>query len=349
MKIIAGLLLFILAGVATYAQQEARVIAEIAASNDRTIKNAPFSAEAVSESVQTLADGNRIVRSSTSKLYRNSEGRFRRETDGGSAGVFGTTFSLGQGTTILDPVVGQRVLLDTLRGTARISSLGGGQNVTIARSGGGTLTEQQRAEIEGKVATVKTLTEAQRAEFAEKARVYERQLEELRAKSPAVAVAGTGEGVTTVTDSGSFTFLTSAGSASQYETRTEDLGTRDHEGVMAEGTRRITTIPAGAIGNERPIEIVYERWYSKELGLTVYSKQSDPRFGEQTYRVTNIVRAEPDPSLFTVPNSYRILAEPATIYKVNTKPSPAQSATSPGRVRPAVRTTTVSNTPPSRP
>lgn len=341
MKVISGLLLFILAGVATYAQQEAKVIAEIAASNERTIKNAPFSAEAISESVQVLGDGNRIVRSATTKLYRNSEGRFRREMSGGSGGVFGTSFSFGNGTTILDPVAGHRVLLDSLNGTARVATLGSGENVTIARSG--SLTGQRHAEMAAKLATAKTLTEEQRAEYSAKAKEYHLRAEELRAASP---VSGSGGGVTVVSGDG-FAFTTSSGGG-KYETRSEELGTRDFEGVSAEGTRRVTTIPAGAIGNEREIEIVYERWYSKELGLVVYSKNTDPRFGEQTYRVTNIVRAEPDPSLFTVPNGYRVLAEPGKVYRVNTKQSPAQSAVSP---RPAavVRTTPVSNVRPSKP
>jgi hypothetical protein len=37
------------------------------------------------------------------------------------------------------------------------------------------------------------------------------------------------------------------------------------------------------------------------------SKHNDPRFGEQTYRLTNIVRSEPDASLFTVPNGYKLI------------------------------------------
>jgi hypothetical protein len=340
MKVLSGLLLFILAGVAsTYAQQEAKIIAEIAASNERTIKNAPFSAEAISESVQTLADGNRIVRSSTTKLYRNSEGRFRREVNGGSGGVFSTSFSFGNGTTILDPVAGHRVLLDTLNGTARVATLASGQNVTIARGG---VSGQREAEMARKLATAQTLTEAQRAEYAAKAKEYQQRVEELRASTPVAAGSG---GVAVFSGDG-LAFATTSGGG-KYETRTEELGTRDFEGVSAEGTRRVTIIPAGAIGNEREIEIVYERWYSKELGLVVYSKNSDPRFGEQTYRITNLVRAEPDPSLFTVPNSYRILAEPAPVYRVTTKPSPAQSAVSP---RPAaVRTTQVSNVKASKP
>jgi hypothetical protein len=89
------------------------------------------------------------------------------------------------------------------------------------------------------------------------------------------------------------------------EAQTEPLGTKEIEGVRAEGTRTTATIPAGAIGNLRPIEIVSERWYSSELGVVVYSRRSDPRFGETVYRLTNITRSEPDPSLFQVPADYR--------------------------------------------
>lgn len=317
--------MFILAGVSVYAQQDAKVIAEIAASNEKTIKNAPFSAEAVSESVQVLADGNRIVRNSTSKLYRNSEGRFRREMSGGSGGVFSTNFNFNFGTTILDPVVGHRVMLDNLSGTARVATLGSGQNVTIVRGAAGApLSEAQRAEMERKLSTARTLTEAQRAEYAAKVKEYEQKAYELRSAAPGIAVAGSGQSIASVSGEGGFAFVT--GAAAKYDTKTEELGSRDFEGVSAEGTRRVTTIPEGAIGNERPIEIVYESWYSKELGLVVFSKHSDPRFGEQTYRVTNIVRAEPDPSLFTVPHGYKVLAEPASVYKLSTAAAPVRAA-----------------------
>ncbi len=325
MKVISGFVLFILAGVSIYAQQDAKVIAEIAASNEKTIKNAPFSAEAVSESVQVLADGNRIVRSSTSKLYRNSEGRFRREMSGGSGSVFGTNFNFNFGTTILDPVVGHRVMLDNLSGTARVATLGSGQNVTIVRGAAGApLNDAQRAEMERKFSTARTLTEAQRAEYAAKVKEHEQKAYELRSVAPTVAIAGSGQSIATVNGEGAFVFAT--GPTAKYDTKTEELGSRDFEGVSAEGTRRVTTIPEGAIGNERPIEIVYESWYSKELGLVVFSKHSDPRFGEQTYRVTNIIRAEPDPSLFTVPHGYKVLAEPANVYKISTTPTQVRAA-----------------------
>ena len=334
MKVISGLLLFILAGVSVYAQQDAKIIAEIASSNERTIKNSPFSAEAVSESVQTLADGNRIVRSSTTKLYRNSEGRFRREISGGAGGMLGTAFTLGHGTTILDPVVGHRVMLDMHNETARVTSLGSGQNVTIVRGHAEDGSHDgKKVEIERRIVTTKPMTEAERAAYEAMAKELGPKTFEIRTAPAAVALAGSGQTITTLNGDSAFTFTT--GSATKYDSRTEELGTRDFEGVSADGTRRVTTIPEGAIGNERPIEVVYESWYSKELGLVVYSKHTDPRFGEQTYRVTNIVRAEPDPSLFTVPHGYKVLAEPARVYKVNSKPAAAAKPAPVVNVRPA--------------
>ena len=88
--------------------------------------------------------------------------------------------------------------------------------------------------------------------------------------------------------------------------RTESLGTSQIEGVQAQGTRTVVTIPAGAIGNQAPIEMVTEQWFSPELGAVVLSRRSDPRFGETTYRLQNIVRAEPSLELFQVPADYTV-------------------------------------------
>jgi len=87
----------------------------------------------------------------------------------------------------------------------------------------------------------------------------------------------------------------------------EQLGRRVVEGVQADGTRSTTTIPAGQIGNELPLTIVSERWFSPELKVLVESRQTDPRFGETTYRLTNIVRAEPSPDLFEPPPEFTVV------------------------------------------
>jgi hypothetical protein len=86
----------------------------------------------------------------------------------------------------------------------------------------------------------------------------------------------------------------------------ESLGEQTVEGVTATGTRTTTTIAAGAVGNEQPITIVSEQWYSSELQMLVLTKHNDPRAGETVYRVTNIVRSEPDQSLFQVPSDYTL-------------------------------------------
>jgi hypothetical protein len=86
--------------------------------------------------------------------------------------------------------------------------------------------------------------------------------------------------------------------------RTESLGRRFIEGVQADGTRTIETIPAGQMGNDRPIEVTHEAWHSPDLQVIVMSRHSDPRFGETVYRLTGVQRAEPDPALFQVPAGY---------------------------------------------
>jgi hypothetical protein len=106
--------------------------------------------------------------------------------------------------------------------------------------------------------------------------------------------------------------------------KTEALGTRTIAGVSAEGTRTTVTIPAGAVGNERPIEIVTETWRSPELKLVVTSNTSDPRFGETRYELRNIVRAEPAPSLFEIPSDYKLLQEPRIVIKEKVKTGPGE-------------------------
>lgn len=103
--------------------------------------------------------------------------------------------------------------------------------------------------------------------------------------------------------------LLAAGSAGnqgpQPEVSRESLGTQTIEGVQATGTRTTMTYPEGFFGNDRPIKTVSEFWTSPELKMMVLTTSSDPRYGESTMRMTNIVQAEPDPSLFDVPSDYQ--------------------------------------------
>ena len=93
------------------------------------------------------------------------------------------------------------------------------------------------------------------------------------------------------------------------QSRIDDLGTQTLDGVKTQGARVTTTIPAGQVGNERPIEVINEAWYSSELQTTVMTKRSDPRTGEIVFRLANVSRTEPDHSLFEVPADYKIVQQ----------------------------------------
>jgi hypothetical protein len=120
-------------------------------------------------------------------------------------------------------------------------------------------------------------------------------------------------------------------SSSKHEAKTEKLDARQFDGVTAEGSRTTVTIPAGEIGNEQPIQIVDERWYSPELQVVVMTRHSDPRFGETTYRLTGIQRGEPSASLFQVPSDYTVKEGPGgpgggirTFRRTKTPPPPQE-------------------------
>src|SRR5262249_8641364 len=86
----------------------------------------------------------------------------------------------------------------------------------------------------------------------------------------------------------------------------ETLGSKVIEGVIADGRRTTVTIPAGAIGNERAITIMAEEWTSPELQVLVLTEHNDPRGGDSSYRLINVTRGDPSPSLFEVPADYTI-------------------------------------------
>jgi hypothetical protein len=94
--------------------------------------------------------------------------------------------------------------------------------------------------------------------------------------------------------------------AAPLDARTEPLGEKEYEGIRVNGTRTIATIPAGAVGNLHPIDVVSERWYSDELRVVVFSRRVDPRYGETIYSLRNVMRVEPDASLFQVPVDYTV-------------------------------------------
>ncbi len=91
-----------------------------------------------------------------------------------------------------------------------------------------------------------------------------------------------------------------------------DLGKQLVSGVEAAGTRVTVHYNAGTFGNDRPMTIDREFWYAAQLGFNLLSKRSDPRIGSQTFTVTNLTLADPDPKLFGLPEGFTVVDERPT-------------------------------------
>ncbi len=91
-----------------------------------------------------------------------------------------------------------------------------------------------------------------------------------------------------------------------------DLGNQLVSGVEAAGTRVTVHYNAGTFGNDRPMTIAREFWYAAQLGFNLLSKRSDPRIGSQTFTVTNLTLADPDPKLFGLPEGFTVVDERPT-------------------------------------
>ena len=102
---------------------------------------------------------------------------------------------------------------------------------------------------------------------------------------------------------------TAAGQPPRPEVKTEQLGSQLIEGVMAEGTRQTMTWPVGSQGNDRPLVVVNESWMSRELGMPVSTRTSDPRSGEHTRKLTQVSQSEPDAGLFQPPPGWTVIEE----------------------------------------
>jgi hypothetical protein len=279
----------------------------------KVVKGAPYSAEAVTESTQILGDGNRIVNKSSAAIYRDSEGRTRREQTLRALGPFANGGDPPQTIAISDPVAGVSYMLDARSKVARKTSP---MRFTFKLkepadvSKGATSDDEKPAPEAGKIETVMVAKEARAPEVSGvlSAKIH---------GEAGMMKAPMGEGAG---------FVMEFHGADKKNAKKESLGEQLFDGVKAEGTRTTITIPAGEIGNERPIEMIMERWYSPELQTVVMTRHSDPRFGETVYKLININRNEPARSLFEVPADYTVKepAAPGAPVHVRTRKPPIE-------------------------
>lgn len=246
--------------------------------NDRTLKGAPYSAERTTETIQVLADGNRITNSNKSSVARDGEGRTRLETQIQHFGPVGAAPEAAVSTFINDPVAKASYTLDSKNKIAYKSTWGEGMVQATSPTG-----------------TVRFKSRAQAGEVVQEDVIIERR-EGLPA--PVSITGAMGQGVTIARTA---TIARHGG-----EGQGEDLGERNFEGVVAKGKKHVMRIAAGSIGNERDLEIVTETWFSEQLKEVVYTRHADPRFGETITKLSNIRLGEPPASLFEVPPDYKL-------------------------------------------
>ncbi|MBO0861838.1 MAG: energy transducer TonB [Chloracidobacterium sp.] len=260
------------------------------------VKNAPFSAEMVSECTQTLADGNHISQQATVMIYRDKEGRIRRESSLKVRDRNSGEYKEYKTIQIADYFGGQNFTLDPQNHTAtKLVSIPAPRDAPGVIKGS-TLNNNTGAP------TPQRVSAAGPAGFA-----------------PSIGFAPIVCGPGAVRP----TLLPGARS----ESKNESLGSQVIEGMAADGVLITHTIPAGSMGNERPIEITYERWYSNELQLDVLIKSVDPRSGESTQRMTNINLVEPDASLFEIPPDYTVRSSNSAMTTTLVTPAGPQATT----------------------
>ena len=266
-------------------QPQVRELRAATAVEARITTGRPYSAEATTEFTHVLGDGNKIARKVTTRIYRDTDGRTRREELAADGSV--------KSISIYDTVAQVTYVLDPATKTARKSAVR-----VVLPDKFVPMTDEDKRKIEEKLTAARAGQAPETITLVGPAPLPERvQSDEARKRMAAETVArGRGRAVSPQP----------VGSGAQGG-KEEALGQKLIEGVMADGKRVTTTLPAGAIGNQAPITVTSEQWFSPDLEILVMTRHSDPRSGDTSYTLTNIVRAEPQATLFDLPSDYTVV------------------------------------------
>jgi len=220
------------------------------------VQNAPYSAEMVTTYDRVLPSGERLHGETHGKVYRDSQGRTRSESDAVGPAAAAQKFIF---IFINDPVDHTIISLDPRTLTARV-------NPSLSPPALGTP----------------------------------------RPANPAIAAK-----LTPVAPGAP---LPSAGSSGAYapsgvpaaSANSEDLGTREMEGLTVTGTKVTRTVAAPFARDGQPKSSVTTTWFSPELQVAVLTETDDPQGGHRATKLVNIVRTEPDATLFQIPSGYTV-------------------------------------------
>jgi hypothetical protein len=259
----------------------------------RPVTGAAYSGEEVNETVQTLSDGTHITSKNVARrIWRDSQGRtcserplFPHSNDGGDPFLMSII-------EITDPVAGFQYVLDPQNKIAHRTALqtfDSQARVSMTRSG----------VMGGVISATPAGVPAPPPPPPPPGAVMQ---------SAAIATSmgsGGGFGV-----GGGFVGAGPAPSGMpRPDIKSENLGTKTIDGVLAEGHRTTMTYATGSMGNDQPFSVVMENWMSPELKTQILSVNHDPRSGDRTFKIANLSRNEPDAVLFMVPADYQIVDE----------------------------------------
>jgi len=285
------------------------------AGRGRVVKGQPYSADIVTETNQTLPDGNVISHRSVNKVWRDAEGRTRQENYRAeklrsiyiSDPVGAMAYTLIPGSKIavaiprpehVHPAPRVRIERpDRPKTSTTTETTSDGRRVTTIRTVNSDGEPGTREEVRVQVFRV-----------GDDANIAIAPLPPTPPTPPVPAVPGVAPvpPVPPIPPIPGVNTMRFESTAHLGKGETKSLGTKDFEGVKAEGKQTTWTIPAGKIGNRNPINVTSESWYAPELQVTVYSRHNDPRTGESIYRLAALKRAEPAPDLFKVPEDYTL-------------------------------------------
>jgi hypothetical protein len=308
--------------------------------SERVVKGAPYCADAVHESVQALTDGNRIVRSQKTRLCRDGEGRTRQEVERGDRKLVWLRDPVAKQGWLLDP---QRKTARRLGAFGHAmwfndSSIAAEHAdqwrafAEQAREQGRAMAEQARQQAHERMrgaAAAERTAQVGHAQTAQPPQPVLIARGPMGAEGDAKRVPGQPMEIQVLrlNDVSSVPPLPGQPAALMHPMPPppppivrwqaqhgaprgpgvlSSLGSKDIEGVRANGERTTWTIEAGKIGNEKPIQIVREVWTSPDLLLTVQSRDADPRSAERVYRLANLKRGEPEAGLMKVPADYTV-------------------------------------------
>jgi hypothetical protein len=267
-------------------------LAGVQLEREQVVQGAPYCADAVHETVQTLADGNRIVQRQPSRQCRDGQGRTRQEvTTAGRRNVY-LRDPVAQEAWMLDMEGKQAVRLDA---PMRLQAPPDGDPRMWDRLIGWSRDLRDRFRprpADGAAATAMPPPPEPMRIVIGGPPGADLPLPPRGAMPPPIAfharmMAPRGPGVVTL------------------------LPGENIDGLAATGKRTTWTIEAGRIGNEKPIVSVSEVWTSPDLGITLRSRDADPLAGEDHFRVLTVARGEPDAALFRVPTDFRKVQPPA--------------------------------------